>query len=154
MPSSGVPGPSAAVEGRKGELDFSKNHRHNAKRAFKRRIWRFYKSKKCLKRMKAPKAQEAWLGRKKPLRRDAKIGFKAYFKQLTSDTPPRNPTTLKGLSMTFATLNARGLNGDSGRTERQIIVKTMRRENMMSCCFLKLKSTPVVVKHMVFFLFQ
>ena len=80
---------------------------------------------------KAPKAQEAWLGRKKPLRRDAKIGFKAYFKQLTSNTPPRNPTMLKGLSMTFATLNARGLNGDSGRTERQIIVKTMRRENMM-----------------------
>ena len=107
-----------------------KNHRHSAKRAFKRRLWR-------LKHFKAPKSQEAWLGRRKLLRRDAKIGFITYFKQLNSNKPPKSHKA-KGfkvpyrLPMTFATLNVRGLNGDSGITKRQIIVEAMKRENMMS----------------------
>lgn len=114
-------------------MNGNKNHIPNAKRAFKRRIWRFYKSKISLKRLKAPKAQEAWLGRKKPPRRVVKMDFKKYLQQLNCKDPPKSHKA-RGfkvpyrLPMRFATLNVRGLNGDNGITKRQLIVETMKRD--------------------------
>lgn len=110
------------------------NHKNNKKRAFHRRLWRYFK--RINGKFERPaKAQEAW--RRRSDYAQLKMAFRVYKKEAGVRISKIHKTHKNkghrlpyGTSLKVGTLNIRGLNGENGITKRQHITKVMKDERL------------------------
>ena len=112
----------------------SRPNKGNRKRAFRRRLWRYFKRVHG-KQKKPVRAQEAWQ------KREASLAFRCAFKdfrsRVTKDLDPTQKTHKSrghklpyNMLLKVGALNVRGLNGENGITKRQLITQTMTAEGL------------------------